>query len=47
MAKQKQAELISKEQLTSDIYKFCIKAPEIVEEAKPGNFIEIRVSDQT
>ena len=47
MPKQKQAELINKEQLTSDIYKFSIKVPEIVEEAKPGNFIEIRVSNQT
>lgn len=47
MAKQKQAELINKEQLTSDIYKFGVKAPELVEDAKPGNFIEIRVSDQT
>lgn len=47
MAKQEQAELINKEQLTSDIYKFSVKAPEIIEDAKPGNFIEIRVSDQT
>lgn len=37
MPKQKQAELITKEQLTSDIYKFSIKVPEIVEEAKSGN----------
>lgn len=47
MAKQEQAELINKEQLTSDIYKFSVKAPGIIEDAKPGNFIEIRVSDQT
>lgn len=47
MPKRKQAELINKEQLTSDIYKFSIKAPEIVKDSKPGNFIEIRVSDQT
>ena len=47
MAKQEQAELINKEQLTSDIYKFSVQAPKIVKDAKPGNFIEIRVSDQT
>lgn len=47
MAKQQQAKLIKKEQLNQDIYKFSVKAPEIVKEAKPGNFIEIRVSDQT
>ena len=47
MAKQEQAKLIKKEQLKSDIYKFSVQAPEIVKEAKPGNFIEIRVSDQT
>lgn len=47
MAKQEQAELINKEQLTSDIYKISVKAPGIIEDAKPGNFIEIRVSDQT
>ncbi len=47
MAKQEQAKLMKKEQLKSDIYKFSVQAPEIVKEAKPGNFIEIRVSDQT
>ncbi len=41
------AELVNKVQLKSDIYKFSVKAPEIVKEAKPGNFIEIRVSEQT
>lgn len=40
-------ELIKKEQLKEDIFKFSVKAPNIVENAKPGNFIEIRVSDQT
>lgn len=40
-------ELIKKEQLKSDIFCFSVKAPEIVKTAKPGNFIEIRVSDQT
>ena len=41
------AELIKKEQLKSDIFCFSVKSPEIVKTVKPGNFIEIRVSDQT
>lgn len=41
------AELIQKEQLKPDIFKFSVQAPSIVEKSKPGNFIEIRVSDQT
>lgn len=40
------AELVKKEQLKPDIYKFSVKAPSIVKEARPGNFIEIRVTDQ-
>ena len=40
------AELINKEQLKPDIFKFSVKAPEIIEVAKPGNFIEIRITDQ-
>ncbi len=40
------AELVKKEQLKPDIFKFSVKAPSIVKEAKPGNFIEIRVTDQ-
>lgn len=47
MAKQLQAELIEKKQLTKDIYHFKVKAEEIVKEAKPGNFIEIRVTQNT
>lgn len=47
MQKQVFAELVKKEQLNSDIFKFSIKAPSIVEKSKPGNFIEIRVSNQT
>ena len=47
MSKKILAELVKKEQLKNDIFKFSIKAPEIVKESKPGNFIEIRVSDQT
>lgn len=41
------AELVKKEQLKPDIFKFSVKAPSIVKNSKPGNFIEIRVSDQT
>ena len=40
------AELVKKEQLKPDIFKFSVKAPSIVKDAKPGNFIEIRVTDQ-
>ena len=45
MPKQIQAKLIKKQEIIKDIYKFSVKAPEIVETAKPGNFIEIRVND--
>ena len=41
------AELVNKQQLKPDIFKFSVKAPNIVKNAKPGNFIEIRVSEQT
>ncbi len=47
MAEQVYAELVKKEQLKPDIFKFSVKAPTIVKEAKPGNFIEIRVSETT
>ena len=47
MAEQVYAELVKKEQLKPDIFKFSVKAPGIVKEAKPGNFIEIRVSETT
>lgn len=39
------AKLIQKQQLKPDIFKFSVKADEIVETAKAGNFIEIRVND--
>lgn len=39
------AKLIKKEQLKNDIYKFSLKANEITKTAKPGHFIEIRVTD--
>lgn len=47
MAEQILAKLIEKKQLTKDIFHFKVKADEIVKQSKPGNFIEIRVTDQT
>ena len=47
MPKQVYAKLIKKEEIIKNIYKFSVKAPEIVESAKPGNFIEIRVTEGT
>ena len=47
MAKKIQAKLLEKKKLTKDIYHFKVQADEIVQEAKPGNFVEIRVSNQT
>lgn len=46
MSKQIFAELVEKEEIIKGVYKFGVKANEIVENAKPGNFIEIRVTDQ-
>ena len=40
------AKLIKKEALKKDVFKFSVKAKEIVDISKPGHFIEIRVSDQ-
>lgn len=45
MPKMTLAKLVKKEQLKSDIFKFSVEAPEIVKSAKPGHFVEIRVSD--
>lgn len=47
MAVNIKAKLIKKEKIKNDIYKFSVEAPEIVKTAKPGNFIEIRVSENT
>jgi len=41
------AKLLKKEQLKKDIFKFSVLAPSIAEKAKPGNFIEIRITDGT
>lgn len=40
------AELIKKENLKPDIYKFSVKAEEIVKIAKPGQFLNIRVNNE-
>lgn len=45
MPVQLKAKLVKKEQLKSDIFKFSLLAKEIVDVAKPGQFIEIRVTD--
>lgn len=39
------AKLIEKEQLKPNIFKFIILSKEIADTAKPGQFLEIRVSD--
>ena len=41
------AKLVEKEYLKSDIVRFKVEAKNIVETAKPGNFLEIRVSETT
>ncbi len=45
MPVQLHAKLIKKEQLKTDIFKFSLSAKEIVDIAKPGQFIEIRVTE--
>ena len=45
MTKQIKAKLIEKIKLNDEIYRFKVRAPEIVRTAQPGNFVEIRVSD--
>lgn len=37
--------LVKKEMLIDGIYKFSVEAPEIANTAKPGQFLEIKVSD--
>lgn len=39
------SEILNIEKLKNDIIKITVKAPKIVENAKPGQFIEIRVAD--
>ena len=45
-AKLVQAKLIKKEQLLSDIFKFSVKSEELVSESKPGQFLEIRITNE-
>ena len=47
MAVKLQAKLLEKIKLKEDVYHFKVQAPEIVEIAKPGHFIEIRISKNT
>lgn len=37
--------LVKKEELINGIYRFSVEAPEIANSAKPGQFLEIKVSD--
>lgn len=45
MPKQVFAKLIKKEKLLDGLYKFTVEAKEVVDLAKPGNFVEIRVNE--
>lgn len=45
MPLQQNCKIVGKEKIASGIYKFSIKTKEILEIAKPGNFLEIKVSD--
>lgn len=40
------AKLVKKEEIAKEIFKFSVDAKEITDIAKPGHFIEIRVTDQ-
>ena len=45
MAVIEKVELVKKEQLKHDMYKFSIKSENMANEAKPGQFLEIKVTD--
>ncbi len=45
MAVIEKAELVKKVQLKDDIYKFTVKSKEMANSSKPGQFLEIRVTD--
>ena len=45
MPKQVFAKLVKKEKLLDGLYKFSLEVKEIVDIAKPGNFIEIRINE--
>ena len=40
-----ECELIKKEKIIDGIYKFSVNAPDIAKQAKPGQFLEIKVSN--
>ena len=42
---QADCQIVGKEKIADKIYKFSVKTKEIAELAKPGNFLEIKVSD--
>lgn len=45
MAVKELVELIKKEEINNGIFKYTVKAPNIAINAKPGQFLEIKVSD--
>lgn len=45
MPVQTMSKIVGKEKLIEGVYKFSMKSKEIAELAKPGNFLEIKVSD--
>ena len=45
MPKQVFAKLVKKEKLLDGLYKFSLESKEIVDIARPGNFIEIRINE--
>ena len=46
MGVKENCKLIKKEELVSGIYKYSVKAPEIAKLAKPGQFLEIKVTKE-
>ncbi len=42
-----QVKIVTKEQLKKDIFKFAIQSEKMANEALPGQFLEIRVNDET
>lgn len=44
MPVKKECKLVKKEQLKENIFKFSVEAKEVVKEAKPGQFVEIRIN---
>ena len=46
MGVKENCKLIKKEELVSGIYKYSVEAPEIAKSAKPGQFLEIKVTKE-